>query len=54
MPDNALYANFVRAGSCVGQYHKRDFDIEPQQELEKESDKKKKKKEKKNTNDATT
>lgn len=51
MPDNALYANFVRAGSCVGQYHKRDFDIEPQQELEKESDKKKKKKDKKDKKD---
>ena len=26
LPDNPLYANFVRAGSCLGQYHKRDFE----------------------------
>ena len=27
LPDNLLYANFVRAGSCLGQYHKRDFEV---------------------------
>jgi hypothetical protein len=25
LPDNILYSNFVRAGSGLGQYHKRNF-----------------------------
>ena len=26
LPNNPLYRNFVRQGSCIGQYHKKKFD----------------------------
>jgi hypothetical protein len=54
LPNNPLYANFVRAGSGFGQYHKRKFDNmeeEDQDAVDTMDDKKKSKKEKKSKKD---
>ena len=45
LPDNPLYRNFVRAGSGLGQYHKKSFDSDSDDDTA-IKDKKKKKREK--------
>ena len=50
LPDNPLYRNFVRAGSGLGQYHKKDFDSDSSDsdaEKERKERRRKEKKEKK-------
>ena len=52
LPDNPLYRNFVRAGSCIGLYHKRfdetkDEDRNEDEDSAAENKKKRKKKDKK-------
>ena len=47
LPQNALYSNFVRAGSGLGLYHKRTFEeVDKNDDDTGSSDKKKKKKKK--------
>ena len=43
LPNNALYAHFVRAGSGLGQYHKRAFNENSDDSDNDENDKKEKK-----------
>ena len=50
LPDNPLYRNFVRAGSCIGLYHKR-FDETKDEDRDEDEDKKKRKKKDKKKKD---
>eukprot|EP01031_Cornospumella_fuschlensis_P038143 gene38143-46346_t len=49
LPQNPLYMNFVRAGSCIGQYHKRNFEEDSAESGENSDNKKDEKSEKKKT-----
>mmetsp|Transcript_18512 Transcript_18512/g.18595 ORF Transcript_18512/g.18595 Transcript_18512/m.18595 type:complete len:92 (-) Transcript_18512:755-1030(-) len=46
LPKNALYSYFVRAGSGLGQYHKRDFQEDVDKDANESTEKVEKKKKK--------